>query len=149
MQILHYHDLENTAPILTQLRLADWRAALFLAELLEKDTFHATLGGEGELLLLMDGEKLVSFLTLTRQDCIRDESMYPWIGFVYTYPEYRGHRHCQRLIRHAQLLAARQGHRQLYIATDHEGLYEKFGYTYLENRMDCWGEDSRILYISL
>lgn len=146
MRIIHYFDLENTAPILAQLRAADWGAARFLAELLEQNTFHTTLGGEGELLLLIDGEKLISFATLTRQDCIRDESMYPWVGFVFTQPEYRGNRYSQQLIAHAEHLAVQQNYRQIYIATDHIGLYEKYGYTYLDNRVDCWGEDSRILY---
>ena len=36
--------------------------------------------------------------------------------------------------------------RGVYIATDHVGLYEKYGYTYLENRIDCRGSDQRVLY---
>lgn len=149
MEIIHYFESSHQKDLQEQILQADWGAAKFLVELLREDRFFAMLGGEGELLLLVDGEKLVCFATVTKQDCIRDESMYPWIGFVYTAPEYRGHRYAGLLLRHAEAIAAGQGHRRIYIATDHVGLYEKYGYTYLENRLDYWGEDSRILWKEL
>lgn len=146
MQIINYFESGRKAELREKLAQADWSAARFLVELLEKGTFFSTLGGEGSLFLLMDGETLVSFATLTRQDSVRDESLYPWIGFVYTAPEYRGNRYAGKLLSHAEEAAAKQGHRRVYIATDYVGLYEKYGYTYLENRIDCWGEDQRVLY---
>ena len=41
--------------------------------------------------------------------------------------------------------AAKMGYKKIYIGTDHVGLYEKYGYTYQENRIDCWGGDMRVL----
>lgn len=149
MHIIRYFECEDPKNLQQQIAAADWGAATFLVDLLRKGTFFDTVGGEGELFVLMDGETVVSFATLTRQDCIRDESMYPWIGFVYTFPAYRGRRFSGQLIGYIQKEAAAQGHDRVYIATDHVGLYEKYGYTYLENRIDCWGDDSRILYIDL
>ena len=104
------------------------------------------LGGWGEIFLLMDGENLVSFLTLSGQDAVRDEALSPWIGFVFTVPEYRGHRYAGQVLSHAESCAAARGYSRIYIGTDHVGLYEKYGYTYLENRIDCWGDDMRVLY---
>lgn len=146
MDIIHYFESDNKPALVEKLRSCDWSAARFLVELLEKGTFFDTLGGEGELLLLKDGENIVSFATLARQDSVRDESLYPWIGFVYTWPEYRGNRYAGQLIAHAEAMAARQGHKRVYIATDYVGLYEKYGYSYQENRIDCWGDDQRVLY---
>ena len=103
------------------------------------------LGGEGELFFMLDGNKLVSFLTLTKQDVVRDESMYPWIGFVYTMPEYRGNRYSEKLINYAEDIAKEKGFDKVFIATDHIGLYEKYGYDYLENRIGYWGDDNRVL----
>ena len=145
MEILNYFDRDDPAELRKQIALSQWSAARFLVELLEKGTFFDTLGGWGALFLLIDGEKLVSFLTLTGQDAVRDEAITPWIGFVFTVPEYRGHRYAGKLIAHAESVAAGLGYEKVYIATDHLGLYEKYGYCYEENRVDCWGSDMRVL----
>ena len=149
MEIIHYFEQDKKEKFLAQIEACDWGAARFLGELLRKGTFFDMLGGWGALYLLMDGENLVAFGTLTGQDAIRDESLTPWIGFVFTQPEYRGHRYSERLLSYCEEEAVKRGYSKVYIATDHIGLYEKFGYTYMENRMDYWGDDTRILFKEL
>ena len=149
MEIVSYFESGNQAFLLECIEAVDWSAARFLAELLRKGTFDETLGGWGSLFLLMDGEKLVSFATFTGQDAVRDESLTPWIGFVYTDPAYRGHRYAGQVLAHAEAAAAAKGFRKIYIATDYVGLYEKYGYSYQENRIDCWVSDQRVLYKTL
>ena len=149
MRIINYFESANWEQLTKKIAVCDWSAARFLAELLEKGTFHDTLGGWGDLYLPMDGENLVSFLTFTGQDAVRDEKLTPWIGFVYTVPAYRGHRCAGQLLAHAEAQAANRGYKKIYIATDHVGLYEKYGYSYQENRIDCWGDDMRVLYKNL
>ena len=149
MRIIDYFEQRNQEALLEKIAGCEWSAARFLSELLQKDTFVDTLGGWGTLYLLMDGEKLVSFATLSGQDCIRDESLTPWIGFVFTKPEYRGQRMSEGLMCHCEQQAAARGYSKVYIATDHIGLYEKYGYAYMENRVDYWGDDTRILYKAL
>lgn len=94
--------------------------------------------------MLTDGDKLASFITLAERDCIDAPEYTPWIGFVHTAPEYRGRRCAGRLIEHACVTASSNAASRVYICTDHIGLYEKYGFTYLENRMSIYGEDSRI-----
>ena len=149
MRIINFFDSSNQQTLIEKIAACDWRAAAFLAELLRKGTFSETLGGWGYLLLLMDEEDLVSFATLTGQDAIRDESMTPWIGFVFTQPHLRGHRYSGRVLAHAEMVAAKLGYDRVYLETDHVGLYEKYGYEFLENRVDCWGEAVRVLYKNL
>jgi len=146
MEILNYFECHNKEFLTEKIADCDWSAAKFLVSLLKEDRFFEMLGGWGQLLLLMDGENLVSFLTLTGQDAVRDTSITPWIGFVFTRPEYRGHRYAGVLLGHAEKCAAKMGYSKIYIATDHVGLYEKYGYTYQENRVDIWGDDMRVLY---
>ncbi|MDE6592419.1 MAG: GNAT family N-acetyltransferase, partial [Oscillospiraceae bacterium] len=98
----------------------------------------------GTLLLLTEGNRLVSFVTFAQKDCIADDALSPWIGFVYTFPEYRGHRNVGKLIRRCEEIAAENGVPAVYVCTDHVGLYEKYGFSYMENRTDIYGEDSRI-----
>lgn len=142
MQIIDYFKAENQAHWLAQIASYEWRAAKHLAGLLEKGEFHLKVG-EGTLYLLTDGDKLVSFVSLARCDYL-DAPYGPWIGFVYTAQEYRGHRYVGKLIDHACRIAGEHGVQRVYINTDHVGLYEKYGFTYVENRANAFGEDSRI-----
>ena len=147
MEIFDYFSTEQLSWI-DKIRACDWGAAKFLADLLEQNKFHNVLGN-GSLFIMADGEKLVSFCTLTCRDCIKDDDLFPWIGFVFTSPEYRGKRYSGEVIESACKRALRQGFDKVYLATDHIGLYEKYGFTYMENRTDIYGEESRIYFRKL
>lgn len=147
MEIINYFDSSDQPHWLSEIRRSDWGAAKYLAELLESGSFMETLcepENGGRLFLLTEGERLKSFLTLTRQDCIRDMTKIPWIGFVYTFPDYRGQGCCRKLMDYAEGEAAKQGYDETFVATDQTGLYERMGYEYIGNIPDVWGEDSRI-----
>ena len=143
MQILNYFHADDQPHWLAAIADNEWRAAFFLADLLSKNEFHNAVG-KGTVYLLTEGESLISFLTLTERDCIDAPEYAPWIGFVHTAPEYRGHRNIGKLIEHACSVAREHGAARVYLATDHIGLYEKYGFTYLENRVSIYGEDSRV-----
>ena len=143
MKMIDYFKDERQEHWLSQIAQYEWRAARFLAQLLAEGRFHSTLG-QGTLYLLAEEDTLVSFLTLAERDCIDEPAWAPWIGFVHTAPEYRGQRCAGRLIDHAVREAGRHGAKQVYICTDHVGLYEKYGFTYLENRTSIYGEESRV-----
>ena len=148
MKILDLTNSNEQKQWIEKIRACDWRAAKFLADLLEQNKFHNVLGN-GSLFIMVDGEKLVSFCTLTQRDCIKDDDMYPWVGFVYTAPDYRGKRYSGEVIEAACQRALGQDFDKVYLATDHVGLYEKYGFTYLESRTDIYGEESRIYYKEL
>lgn len=143
MEIIDYFKSDNPDHWLAEIKKGDWRAAAFLANLIEKGTFHENLG-EGTLLLLTEENRLISFATFSQKDCIPDDALSPWIGFVYTFPEYRGNRHVGKLIRRCEEIAAENGVPTVFVCTDHVGLYEKYGFSYVENRVDIYGGDSRI-----
>ena len=149
MEIINYFENDQQEKLQEALLACDWNAARFLVDLLKKGTFFEMLGGWGKLLLLLDGEELISFATLTGQDSVRDETLTPWIGFVFTKPQHRGHRYAGLLLNKAESLAKELGYGQIYLGTDHIGLYEKYGYVYRDNRLDYWGEDTRIYCKSL
>ena len=146
MKIIEYFeaDLSCQQILLQGLRQCDWGAGKFLLDLLEKQTVAETLGGPGKLFFLLDGENVVSFLTLTGQDCIAFPDFTPWIGFVFTFPEYRGHRYAGLLLDHARECAASNGFPFVFLASGHSGLCEKYGFSHWGNLHDIHGEDSRI-----
>lgn len=143
MQIIDYFQTDDPSRWLAQIAACEWRTAKYLAALLTKGEFNQTVG-RGTVFLLIDGDRLVSFVTLAERDCVDAPDLTPWIGFVHTSPEYRGHRHVGKLLDHACAVARQHGAARVYLCTDHVGLYEKYGFTYLQNRVDIHGEDSRI-----
>jgi GNAT superfamily N-acetyltransferase len=147
VKVIEYFSNENKEHWKEQIALADWNAAKFLLKLLnDTQKFDELLGRDGKLFLLVDGEMIVSFVTLTHQDCIRDKSMFPWLGFLYTYPDFRGKRYSEYLLKFVEGEAKLGSHSIIYLGTDHVDLYEKYGYTYLETRKDYLNEETRIYY---
>ena len=142
MQIIDYFHSENQEHWRAQIARYEWRAAKYLAKLLLQGTFEQFVG-KGTLYLLVDGDQLISFVSLAERDCV-DVPFSPWIGFVHTAPEYRGHRYVGQLIDHACHAAKEHGAKQVYVCTDQFGLYEKYGFVYQENCLSTFGEDSRI-----
>lgn len=151
MKCIEFFASDLQERLLEYLEQCDWKAGRFLFRLLSTGQFESTLGRDGKLFFLMDEDEdtVVSFVTLTEQDCIVDKSMYPWLGFLYTAPDYRGHRYSEQIIRHALAAAKDMGHSSVFLATGHVGLYEKYGFKHIDNRLDVDGDMSRIYRIDL
>lgn len=96
--------------------------------MLADDSLFDTLGESSQLLLLTDGDELISFCTYAERDDIPDTEFSPWAGFVYTFPKYRRKRYAGLLLAKASELAAADGKDALYVSTNHIGLYEKYGF---------------------
>lgn len=147
MEVVEYFASESQEHWKKQISAADWKAAEFLIDLLNHtEKFDELLGPGGKLFLLVEGDRIISFATLTHQDCIRDLNMFPWVGFLYTYPDYRGRRYSEVLLRHVEEKARAANYGRVYLGTDHVGLYEKYGYSYMETRKDYRGGKTRIYY---
>lgn len=144
MEIIDYFQQGEPAGILSQIQSAPWSGAASLFRLLDSGTFFEKLGPSSRLLVLMDGDQMAAFCTLAERDDIPDTELRPWIGYVYTSPQYRG-RHCAgQLISSAESLAAAQGYPSVHISTGHKGLYEKYGYGLYKILKNKHGEDSRV-----
>lgn len=144
MQIIEYFSSENKQHWLEQIGKSDWSAGKFLYELLRDGTLRNTVGENALVPLLIDGEKLVSFCTFAMLDEILPTDLTPWIGFVYTFPEYRGHRYAGQLLDWCDSVATIMGKEAIYVSTDHIGLYEKYGYEYFADMKNIRGENSRV-----
>ncbi|MBQ8161536.1 MAG: GNAT family N-acetyltransferase [Clostridia bacterium] len=144
MEILEYFSCRDPAHWLDEIGRCDWEAGRFLHELLLENRFRALCGESAKVLLLTEGDRLVSFCGYEEQDDIRRPDMKPWAGFVYTFPEYRGKRRMGKLLERAYALARDDGYDALYISTNEDGLYEKYGFTFLQMMQDFHGHDSRV-----
>lgn len=144
MEIIEYFSTDNKEYWLSKIKESDWGAGQYLHELLKKQKLKQLVGEDTKVLMLVDGEKLVSFCTLAEKDDIQPTDLTPWIGWVYTFPDYRGNRYVGKLLSHAEGLAREAGVENIYISTNHIGLYEKYGYEFYKIMKDVDGEDSRV-----
>lgn len=144
MQIKEYFSESNQSHWLEQIKVSDWGGGALLYEMLCAGTFFDFAGEGAKILLLTEGDTLVSYCTFAPIDDIKQTELTPWIGFVYTYTEFRGHRHVGKLIAHAEELARQQGKEYTYISTGHTEVYEKYGYEHFTNLPNVGGTVSRV-----
>ena len=144
LRIIEYYSCDEQSRWLNQIQKSDWSAGQYLYELLRDHRLKELCGESTKVLMLADAEPLVSFCTYAEQDDIREPSLTPWVGFVYTFPAFRGNRYMGQLLDHAEVLARGEGHRCIYISTGETGLYEKYGYSFWKTMKDVNGEDSRV-----
>lgn len=144
MKVISFYDSDNQAHWLEEIKRSDWRAGAFLHNLLSKGTFFDAVGQHSKVLLLTEGDELISFCTYAEKDDIQPTELTPWVGFVYTFPAHRGHRYAGLLFDEVERLARREQVREVYLSTNHIGLYEKYGFTYKTQMNDMDGEPSRV-----
>lgn len=144
MEMIEYFDAENKEYWLDKIGESDWGAGKYLYKLLRDNKLKELVGETSKVLMLVDGERLVSFCTFAEKDDIQPTELTPWIGWVYTFPEYRGMHCAGELLKHAEKLAIEAGIQNIYISTNHVGLYEKYGYEFYQMMKDIEGEDSRV-----
>lgn len=144
MKVINYFDSDRQNYWLNEIRKGDWGAAGFLYELLSKGTFFDATGEKSKVLMLTDGDELISFCTYAEKDDIQPTELSPWMGFVYTFPEHRGHHYVELLMEEVERLAVKENISEVYISTNHIGLYEKYGCEFKTEMKDMNGELSRV-----
>lgn len=144
MKIIEYFTTENKEYWLNEIGKSDWGAGQYLYQLLSENRLKSLVGETALVPMLVDGDKLIAFCTLAPLDDIQPTDLSPWIGFAYTFPQYRGHRYLGILLDYAESMAANMGKEYIHISTGHTGLYEKYGYEFFKMEKDIDGEDSRV-----
>ena len=144
MKVIDYFKSDRQQHWLEEIKRSDWGAGAYLFELISKGTFFDAVGEESRILLLIEGDALISYCTYAEKDDIQPTELTPWMGFVYTFPEYRGHRYVGKLFDEIERIAREEGISEVYISTNHIGLYEKYGCEYKTQMNDIDGTPSRI-----
>ena len=144
MKVIDYFQSGRREHWLGEIAKSDWSAAAFLHRLLSEETFFETVGNDSTVLLLTDGDALISFCTFAEKDDIQPTELTPWMGFVYTFPPYRGHRFVGLLFEEIERLAREKRISAVYVSTDHVGLYKKYGCELLTRMKDMRGNPSNV-----
>ena len=144
MQVNNYFEIDNKEHWINEIERSDWRAGAFLGRLLRNDEFFDAVGKDSRVILLTEGDELISYCTLAEKDDIQPTDLTPWVGFVYTFPEHRGHRYAGLLFDEVERLAKEWQVTDVYLSTNHIGLYEKYGWEFFDMMDDMDGEPSRV-----
>ena len=99
MKIIDYFRAEDPSHWLEEMEKSDWDVGKYLSDLLLNDSLKESVGENTRVLLLTEGETLISFCTLAPMDDIQPTDLTPWIGFVYTFPAFRGQGYAEKLMR--------------------------------------------------
>lgn len=148
MRIINYFECPEKEYRLGQIAQCDWRSGKYLYDLLKNGQLLEKTGENTKVLLLTDEEELLGFCTVSEKKYDIESSLSPWLGFLYVFPKYRGHRYAEVLIRHAERSVSAAGAEGLYLSTKHVGLYEKFGYSFLGVIEDWRDEEQRVYFKS-
>lgn len=144
MKIIEYYKSQNQEYWKNEIGKGDWSAAKLLFLWLDKDELKKICGQSTEVYLLTDNDKLVSFAVLAEQDEIDAPQLFPWIGFVYTFSNYRGRHHAGQLIEHICDVLKNIKSKQVYVSTEEVGLYEKYGFVFLKMMINREGKQTRV-----
>ena len=129
--------------------------------------FHASFGSEGNYMLYYDcikhsistgsllprwflamkGEEIVGGCGLITNDFISRMDLWPWLAALYVIEQERGQALGSKLLSNAVREAGKLDFHKVYLTTDHDGFYEKYGWERIEDGYMVWGEKSRIYEI--
>lgn len=117
-----------------------WRAGKVLASAMDNNEFS----DRERVVVAADNEKICGYCTVSKTDCIPDAGYTPYIGFIFVGEEYRGNRLSQQLIGYAIDYIKNIGYSRVYIVSDHENLYEKYGFRVIDRKIAPWGSEEKI-----
>lgn len=99
--------------------------------------------------LLEKNDTIIGCAGLITNDFISRGDLYPWICAVFIDEKERGNNYSKILLDKAIKDAKRFGYDNVYLCTEHVGLYEKFGFKYIGQGYHPWKEESRIYGLKL
>lgn len=121
-------------------RNCSWRAGQALASEMEKGSFSDW----ERVVVAREENQICGYCTVAKADCIPNVPYTPYIGYLFVGEEFRGNRLSQKLIQCAMEYLKAVGFDKVYLISDHENLYEKYGFTVKDRKMAPWGSEEKI-----
>ena len=121
-------------------RNCSWRAGKLLFDEMKNQSFS---DWEGVIVSLED-DNICGYCTVSKTDCIPNISYTPYIGSIFVGESYRGKRISQKMIEFAIKYLKSIGFDRVHIISDHENLYEKYGFIVIDRKVAPWGKVEKI-----
>lgn len=94
--------------------------------------------------IAIQNESIIGTYALLRNDLISRQDLFPWLACLYVSPEHRGLKMGSLFLKHALEETRNKGHNKLYLCTDMDGYYEKYGWSHFTNAFIFNGEETKI-----
>ncbi len=117
-----------------------WRAGKNLAFLMEENQFSDW----EKVIVVTENEDICGFCTVQKNDCIPDVPYTPYVSYIFVDQKYRGNRLSQLMIQYAERYLKNVGFSDIYLISDHENLYEKYGFVVIDRKVAPWGSVEKI-----
>lgn len=126
--------------VAAEINRADWKAAKYLARKMMNYEFNEWEG----IVIAENNDQIVGFCSFVSKDIV-DLAYSPYIAIVYVDPTFRGKGISKEIVKIAEKQLLKVGFHSIYIVTQHVGLYEKLGYSQIDEAEDKFGRPMRIL----
>lgn len=117
-----------------------WGAGKSLAQNMSDNLFT---DWERVIIALQEND-IAGYCTVAKSDCIPNVPYTPYIGYLFVAEKYRRHRLSQKLISYAMTYLRAAGFSRVFLVSDHENLYEKYGFEVIDRKPAPWGEIEKI-----
>lgn len=117
-----------------------WSAGKFLAKEMRNDAFSDW----ERVIAVFDGDEICGYCTVRKDDCIPDVEYTPYVGYIFVGEAYRGQRLSEKMIDFASDYLKSLGFDRVHIVSDHENLYEKYGFEVIDRKIAPWGSLEKI-----
>lgn len=117
-----------------------WSAGKSLANAMDKQLFTDW----ERVIVALDQETICGYCTVAKTDCIPNVPYTPYIGYMFVGEAYRGNRLSQKMILYAMKYLKELGFTKVHIVSDHENLYEKYGFGVIDRKIAPWGSEEKI-----
>jgi GNAT superfamily N-acetyltransferase len=94
--------------------------------------------------LLLKDKEIIGCYGMITNDFISRQDLYPWLCALYIDEKERGQQLGSKLLEHGRKEAGKLGFSKVYLCTDHDGYYEKYGWKHIGTGYHPWGENSKI-----
>lgn len=123
-----------------------WKAGIYLAELMRQNKF---LDWERVFVAYDDG-RVVGYCTFVEKDESPERYDFsPFIGFVFVDEQYRGKRISEIIIKEVIKYAGELGYDVVYIMSDEQGFYEKYGFEKIGDYETIYGSVEQLFAMEI
>ena len=111
---------------------------------LSKNMSDNTFTDWERVIVAIHENNIAGYCTVAKSDCIPNVPYTPYIGYLFVDEKYRGHRLSQKLISYAMSYLRTLEFSHVFLVSDHENLYEKYGFKVIDKKLAPWGEIEKI-----